>query len=192
MPSCRRGASCWAEMRRRPVVTWYSGFRSCASTYHLPFFSTSQLPHDGLVAVQPQDGAQRLGALPLPGQRERSRAHLGFQSIERFIVLKVAIESLPCDRRRQQQAGENDSVPSHLLFPPWSLSELCRAVGRIAQNFVDQRTIRKSPGPATEAAHLPTLPSRRGDSEGRAMTIATAPTRNGPATPPRIATDIAP
>src|ERR1035441_4304312 len=41
MPRARSGTSCWAEMRRRPVVTWYSGVRLCPSTDHLPFFSTA-------------------------------------------------------------------------------------------------------------------------------------------------------
>ena len=63
-----------------------------------------QFPHHGLAGVDPQRGAQRLAALALPGQFQRTRAHFGFQSVERFITLKLAVEGLRAGQGREQQA----------------------------------------------------------------------------------------
>src|SRR5664280_2009866 len=102
MPRARSGTSCWAEMRRRPVVTWYSGVRSCPSTDH------------GLAAVDRQDGAQCLSALALPGELQSTGAHLGFQPVERFVTLKITIEGLRTSYGSEEQTGKRDSVPAHV------------------------------------------------------------------------------
>src|ERR1022692_1040086 len=79
-----------------------------------PVSPYGQFSHHGLAAADPQDCAQCLAALALPGQFQSTRAHLGFQPVGGFVLLKITVESLRAGNGREEQTRESDSEPAHV------------------------------------------------------------------------------